>query len=307
VSPPIIRPAVAIGAVHLDTIAHAFQTIRPETSTPARFDAFPGGVATNVARALNRLGLDTCLVGTLGDDDAARTLPRQLRTEGLRPALVPRPGFATGCYVALHDPDGSLAAACVDDRVLSEAAPDLFDFVLEDIATTAPWETIWFVEANLPGPLLTRVLERIGKRTVIANAVSDAKASRLAPHLSRIDCLMLNRGEAAALTGCRKTEPLAELAGALARTGLKSFVLTDGGSDLMVLEEGSLDRCTPPATGIIDVTGAGDALTAGAIAALARGHTLKKAVPYGLEAARLTLRSTGALADELSWEALGTP
>ncbi|MBN9671351.1 carbohydrate kinase [Labrenzia aggregata] len=289
----------------MDTIAHAFQDIRPETSTPAQFGTSPGGVATNVARALNRLGLETCLVGSVGDDGAAQALTRQLDAEGLRLCLVPRPGFATGRYVALHDPDGSLKAACVDDRILSEAPADLFDAVLDEIAGTAPGRTIWFVEANLPAPVLTRVLERTGSGLVFANAVSNAKSVRLKPHLRRLNCLMLNRGEAAALTGKPEGTPLAALAEALRHTGLETFVLTDGGSQLMVLEDGSFERFVPAVTSIVDVTGAGDALTAGIIAALARGFSLKEAVPFGLSAAALTLRTTGALAGSLSWAALG--
>ncbi|MEP2576373.1 MAG: PfkB family carbohydrate kinase, partial [Roseibium sp.] len=98
------------------------------------------------------------------------------------------------------------------------------------------------------------------------------------------------------------------LADPLAQTGLHSFVMTCGAQDVHVLEAGTIRTFAPPKTGpetgIIDVTGAGDALIAGVIAARARGHGLSDAVPFGLEAAALTLASTGALAETLSWDAL---
>ncbi len=301
-SPP--NPVVAIGAIHLDTIAHAAESIRPETSTPARFSSKPGGVATNIARALVRLGVDTRLVGALGDDSAAEVLVQHLSEEGIRLSHVRRLGYATGQYLALHDPDGTLTAACVDDRVLSEAPADIFDNVLATLRAQLPPEAIWFLDANLPERMLVGIAAKKGTGLLVANAVSDAKAPRLRSLLPRLDCLMLNRGEAAALTGLSREASLQDLAHALAATGLASFVLTGGAEDVHVWNAGSLSTLPTPPTDIVDVTGAGDALAAGTLAAMARGHTLTDAVPFGLAAAGLTLRATGALAETLSWDTL---
>jgi pseudouridine kinase len=300
-----VGPVVTIGAIHNDTIAHAREVIHPETSTPARLRSEPGGVATNLARALIRLDTPVRLVGTVGDDTAATTLTGLLSCEGIALSVVSRPGFVTGQYLALHDPSGALAAACVDDRVLADAPADLFDGILSQLAETAPESTIWFADANLPEAVLARLTDRLGSGRLIANAVSEAKAPRLGPLLARLDCLMLNHGEAAALTGLPAGTPPSGLADALARTGLPRFVMTCGAADLHVLEDGEIHTFTPPVTKIVDVTGAGDALTAAMIAALARGHTLTQAVPFGLAAAALTLSSAGALAETLSWETLG--
>jgi len=301
-SPPC--PVVAIGAIHYDTIAHARETIRPETSTPARLSAKPGGVATNIARSLTRLDVPVHLVGTVGDDGAARMLENQLAAEGIRLATAPRAGFATGQYLALHDPSGALTAACVDDRVLSEAPDDLFDVLVSGLAEELPEKTIWFVDANLTEAMLVRLAGLVGPGRLVANAVSDAKAPRLVPLLSKLDCLMLNRGEAAALTGLRRDAAPEKLATALAGTSLRRFVLTSGAGSVLVHDTGATQRYSPPGTNIVDVTGAGDALAAGTLAAMARGYGLFQAVPYGLAAAALTLASTGALAESLTWDVL---
>ncbi|MEM5582084.1 PfkB family carbohydrate kinase [Roseibium sp. AS2] len=307
-TPAHTRPVIAIGALHIDTIAHAREPIRPETSTPARLASQPGGVATNLARALARLDTPVRLVGTVGDDSAAELLTRRLTGEGILLSVLPRPGFATGQYLALHDPSGALAAACVDDRVLAEAPADLFDDLVTGLVSTPADDTIWFADANLPEAMLVRLAGRIGPGRLIASAVSEAKSARLKPVLTALDCLMLNRGEAAALTGLPPDAAAQHLADALAQTGLHSFVMTCGAQDVHVLEAGTIRTFAPPKTGpetgIIDVTGAGDALIAGMIAARARSHGLSDAVPFGLAAAALTLASTGALAETLSWDAL---
>lgn len=302
-----LKPAsrvIAIGAIHQDTIAHAAVPIDRETSTPSRFASKPGGVATNVARALARLGTPTTLIGTVGDDTAAQALRERLARDGLELVLIERPGYASGQYLALHDPDGSLAAACVDDRVLTDAPPDLFDKAVETAAVPEDQDRIWFLDANLPGEMLHHVTRRIRPEFLIANAVSDAKAPRLRAILSELDCLTLNKSEAAAITGEPQSAPLERLAEVLSATGVKSFVLTNGKDDMLIHSGQGLERLSPRRIDIVDVTGAGDALTAGLIAALARGHAFKDAARYGQTAAALTLTGTGALAEGLSWDTL---
>ncbi|WP_298983906.1 carbohydrate kinase family protein [uncultured Roseibium sp.] len=303
-SPSFESPVIALGAIHYDTIAHGAEVIRPETSTPARFHAKPGGVATNVSRNLSRLGVQTKLIGTVGDDAAAQILKEQLGEEGIEHFTVTRSGFSTGQYLALHDPDGSLKAACVDDRILSEAPADLFSDIVDRLSATADEKTIWFVDANLPAPMLEGLASQIQSGRLMANAVSDAKSRRLKPLLSRLDCLYLNRGEAAALTGLPASAGPDEISSALVDAGLKVFVLTDGPSGIIVSNKGLITRLTPENTDVVDVTGAGDALTAGSLAAVSKGYALEEAVRFGLRAAALTLASTGALAETLSWEAL---
>ncbi|WP_297589978.1 PfkB family carbohydrate kinase [Roseibium sp.] len=297
---------ISIGAIHFDTIAHAASHIRPETSTPARHNSKPGGVATNIARTLSKLGVETGLIGVFGDDGPAQILQKQLKAEGIHLAHAIRSGFATGQYLALHNPDGQLAAACVDDKILADAPPDLFDTALDDLAVSSKQETIWFLDANLPEAMLHRLISKIGTGRLIANAVSNAKAPRLKSALKSLECLMLNRGEASAITGLPHNTVPETLVKALHEMGLRNLVLTDGSKDVIASEVGTLTRFSPPNVNVVDVTGAGDALTAGTIAALATGLKLREAVPYGLSAAAMTLQGTGALAETLTWDALGS-
>lgn len=303
-SPP--GPVICIGAIHQDLLAHAKEVYRPETSTPARLTAKPGGVATNIARTLARLGTPVTLAGTIGADGAGKATASQLEHEGIHLLPVVQPDYPTGQYIAFHNPDGALAAASVDDRILSEAPATLFDPLWERLQSTAA-DTYWFVDANLPQGLLEKAAAQAPDGRLIANAVSDAKAPRLRPILPQLFCLMLNRGEAAALTGEPVNSPGAALIDALRSLGAKRIVLTSGKEDVLVFDGHGHSAFPTRATRIVDVTGAGDALTAGIIAALSRGTQLKQAIPYGLAAAAITLKSTGALAEDISSDALGLP
>lgn len=295
---------VCIGAIHADTVAHAEESIRRETSTPARLSSSPGGVATNIARAANALGISAHLIGAVGNDMAAASLREQLTREGLDLKFVPRAGYPTGQYLALHDPDGSLAAACVDDCVLSEAPPCVFDSAISDLQQALDHPLQWFVDTNLPEETLVHAVSSIERGFIFANAVSNAKAPRLRPVLKDLDCVSLNRGEAAALLEMPDQAPPDRLATALREAGLDQFILTGGGGDLLACSGDRMERFSPPSSDVVNVTGAGDALSAGFLAATLRGFAFFHSIRYGLAAASITLRSTGAFAEELSWNAL---
>lgn len=293
------------GAIHLDTLVEGSRPFRPETSTPARFRERPGGVATNVARGLRRLGLPTLLAGATGADPDGDRLRRLLVDDGLDLAVIRRADVATGRYIAFHDPDGSLPAAAVDATITDTLTPDL----LASVLPAAAGAEFWFVDANLPASVLAALADAAGSRFLAADAVSQAKAPRLAPILARLDCVFLNRGEAAALLdgAAGGGEPLASpmLARRLLARGVRACVLSDGPRPLVVAsDQVEMVFEIPPVAEIRDVTGAGDALIAGTLRGLAAGLALVEAAACGLRAARQALAGHGAVAETLSWESL---
>ncbi len=216
----------------------------------------------------------------------------------------PRGDLPTGSYIALHDPDGGLAAACVDDRILSEADEKAFDEIFDAIPEAVENNAIWFVDANCPPEILLAVARRAPTGRLAANAVSNAKAPRLKMIADKLRLLFLNRGEAAALLSKPFSTGLEDLAAGVQSLGVPEVVLTDGAYGVFIATE--RERCHLPAPDldneIADVTGAGDALAGGTLAALSRGLALEKAVRAGQSAAQLTLQSSGAIADRLSWD-----
>lgn len=299
--PRFPSPVLCIGAVHWDSLARARRPIAPDTSTPSDIIQAPGGVATNVARALIRLGVPTTLCGVVGDDMPGRSLKEQLDREGLSLRLLERKGKATGQYLALHDPDGALVAACVDDAILGEAPAETFRSELALLAAEMPAHALWFADANLPPDILIAVADEVPEGHLAADAVSVAKVGRLTGILSRLRLLFANRAEAAELADCPGPSPLTEIAARLHDRGVSEVIITDGTGQALASGGTAVREYAPKPATVRDVTGAGDALIAGTLAALARGEDLFDAVPVGLAAAHLTVQSAGAVSAELSW------
>lgn len=294
-----IRRVLCIGAIHWDSLAHARQAIVADTSTPAAIEQKPGGVATNVARALARLGVPVTLTGVIGNDVAGSALRSLLDKEGIELNLTCRDDAPTAQYLALHDPDGGLAAACVDDRILAEAPPHLFDGILDAQATSEFQPALWFADANLPEELLRRVADLAPGDSLVADCVSIAKAGRLASIADRIRILFANRAEAASLAGCARDTDTKAVTARLRDLGIGEIIITDGAGPVTISDRAGTTFFRPVPVSVVDVTGAGDALIAGTLAACARGLDLRKAIPSGLEAARLTVQSAGAVPQDL--------
>lgn len=281
---------VLVGGCHRDLVARPSGRFQPGTSCPGLVRETAGGVARNVAILVASAGIGVRLVSRVGDDDAGRAVVAGLVRAGVDAGGVAiDPAVATGAYVAVHDEAGELVAAISDlgayDRLTpatlapERGAMDAADFV--------------FCDANPPEAAITALGEHAGPRLVV-DAISRAKARRVLPALRAGALGFVNLPAAEALAG----RPLAgprEAAHALDALGVRRAVLTGGSSPVTVLEGGILSKVPVPAVSVTDVTGAGDALVAGTLAALLSGAPLERAVETGVKAAAAAVASTGAL------------
>ncbi|MDE1994860.1 MAG: carbohydrate kinase, partial [Rhizobiaceae bacterium] len=163
-------------------------------------------------------------------------------------------------------------------------------------------------DANLPAETLAAIGARASAcaKPLAAIAISPAKVVRLKSCLANIDHLFLNEAEAAALTESRPDDPR-DWVEALRALGLKGGVITRGKSALIAFSSNDTVTLQPPVVEeIADVTGAGDSVASGVLAALLAGLDLAEAVRHGAAAAAITVRSPFATAENLSPELLNT-
>lgn len=292
------RRVVCLGGATVDRKYRAGAPVIPGTSNPVDGRRAFGGVARNVAENLARLGLAVSLVSVVGEDETGEAVLRHLREAGVDLTRVSRSRErATAEYVAVLEPDGSLALGLADMGILDLIGPDLVDDAWPYLAAAA-WV---FADCNLPAPTLDHLLARkTGARFRLAvDAVSTPKVRRLPADLTAVDLLFLNLDEARALAERPDAGP-EEAALALCRRGAGAVVLTRGATGV-ILAEGETVRAIPavPARQV-DATGAGDALVAGTLAGLAEGRPLPEALRTGALVAALTIESEASVHPDLS-------
>jgi sugar/nucleoside kinase (ribokinase family) len=109
-----------------------------------------------------------------------------------------------------------------------------------------------------------------------------------------VDLLIVNRVEAADLTGLHKPEQAIRQ---LVAWGYDPVALTIGADGVWIGNDGHVEHVPAvPRSGIRDTTGAGDAFTAGIVTGKLMGHALKHAAMLGVRVASLKLRESGAQA-----------
>jgi len=288
---------LCIGAAHPDRKARALGPVVPGSSNPVRLTTAWGGVARNVAETLARLGAGAGLVSRVGDDAEADRLLAALAGLGIDTGLVARvSGAATASYTAFLDPAGELVIGLADMAIYDGMDAAFFAPLRPRLAGHAAW----FVDANLPAVGLAALLaDRPAGTLVAANAVSVAKAPRLAAVLPRLDLLFCNLAEAAALAGRGPGHDVEALARDLLARGAGAVVVTRGAGGALCADAGGLQPLAAPPAIPRDVTGAGDALVGATLLARLGGLRLADAVGRGLAAAALTVASEQSVRPDL--------
>ncbi|WP_165790711.1 PfkB family carbohydrate kinase [Pleomorphomonas carboxyditropha] len=278
-----------VGGCHQDVLGRAGVAYEPATSCPGMVTRRSGGVARNVAVLLGRAGAPCRFVSVVGDDAAGRDLMAELVAADIdTTAMLVDGGGRTGTYLAIHDEAGELVSAISD--------LGLYDgFVLPAAALGGDKDRLVFADANLAPGELRRLADAHGDRLVL-DAISRAKAPRLKPLVASGALFICNLPSAELLVGHPVGRP-AEAAEQLATAGARRAVVTGGSKPLAILDEGRITELTPRPTEVIDVTGVGDAQTAGLLLALSAGAPLILAVGVGMLAARAALATAGALGE----------
>jgi pseudouridine kinase len=291
------RPtAVVFGGANWDIKARSLNAAIPGTSNPAVISRTPGGVGRNIAENLARLGHRVELVAAVGADEAGTQLVARMVEAGIDTASLVTSPHPTGTYLAALDADGELVIGLSD-----MAGTDTL--TVADIARSrdllARAQAV-VVDGNLPADVIEWVLEeaRAAGVRVVLDPVSVAKAGRLSPalHPGRpVFAVKPTVDELSALTGNDVADTTGAIVAAaetlLARGVANVWVSRGSRGSLLVGADGVLEAPTAAAR-VEDVTGAGDAMTAGFVHGLLGGQSLADCVRFGHTAAALTIAST---------------
>ncbi|TXR51123.1 carbohydrate kinase family protein [Phyllobacterium endophyticum] len=285
----------AVGGAHLDRRGQSLVPFVPGASNPGIMREEPGGGVFNALRLAVQRGISAEILSVRGGDRIGEIIAAAIQSAGISDGSVVYMDRPTPSYTAILDECGDVVAAIADMELYELVLPrQLTRRKVRDAIAIA---NAVFCDANLPSEALQRLTALAGERPLFALAISPAKVPRLAPVFARLTCLFMNRREALALTGLGPQAKSAELYQSLRAAGLAGAVVSNGGDAVLAFMHGDAFTISPPAVSeILDVTGAGDALAGGTIAALMRGAPFDAALREGLAASMLTLKVHSASA-----------
>jgi pseudouridine kinase len=266
---------LVIGGANVDVKAKTSAAHISRTSNPGFVSIKAGGVGRNMAHNLARLGANVSLLSVIGMDPFGDMLISETKKAGVNTSHIIRTNQATGSYIAVIDENGELITAVSDMGLLSLLTPETITKNKDLI--TANKHII--LDCNLSEETLNELASQTAGRLVI-EPVSVAKSQKLRNLLANHNIYLAtpNLDQIEALTGIREIPAAAK---ALHKMGLKNIVIHAGEQGAYVSDGSEITHIPSQAKAILDVTGAGDAATAGLISGLIKNLPLAKAAEIG--------------------------
>jgi pseudouridine kinase len=310
-APATEAAAVVIGGANVDHKSQTFAKPILGTSNPGRSRSSAGGVARNIAENLARMSVPVALVTAIGRDAEGERVIEETAATGVVLDHAVRTSLPTGSYTALLSDSGELVLAVSSMESIEEITPDVIDAASNIIRRAR----VLVLDCNISEAALMRAATIAGECgvPVVLDPVSVPKSARAASILLagiRIHTITPNLDELVALGGgSGETDAeICEAAAFLHAAGVDNVWIRQGvdGSLLSCARSGDMrtHRIPACAASVVDVTGAGDAMLAGYVAALLNGHDPVFAARRGSAAAAITVQSELTVSPMMTSEAV---
>jgi ribokinase len=275
---------VVAGSANMDLVGLAARLPLPgETVLGDDFVMTPGGKGANQAIAAARAGGTCVMLGAIGSDAFGVTIKARLNASGVDTENVRTSYGASGVAVIMVDRVGENAI------MVSPGANNSFAGLSAAETAVIADSDVLLCQLEIPVDTVVAAAQaaRAGDTRVILNA---APARDLPPELlEAVDLLVVNEGEATAITGT--TEP--DMPALLAL--VPRVVLTLGGAGSWYADRDGTDERIPACpVGVVDTTAAGDAFTGALAVAWGEGRDLLQAVRWANAAGAACVRKVGA-------------
>ena len=296
-----------IGGANIDIKARISGRTVAATSNPAEATLSVGGVGRNIAHNLAKLGIAARLISVVGDDVDGDRLLQETAKAGVDVSGVKRVRGSSGLYAAVLDHSGELVIGVSAMSVLEKfTAADL-----KRRAAAIDGAAFIIADCNLRPDCLRWLVARARARgiSILLEPVSAPKAEKLltllrarapihtlTPNLHQLE--VLARRKIAGPTDLRRSTNVLHdrgVAHVLVGMGAKGAALS-----LRRDEHTAFHRIPAAAAKARDVTGGGDALVAGYVAALIQGHSPLEAALFGQAAAGIAVAATATVSPRLN-------
>lgn len=286
----------SLGDLMVDVVARLFGPLAEGSDNPGVISYVGGGSAANTAAWLARAGVESTFVGAIGDDAAGESQVESLHRLGVDVRVRVDRVRPTGTCLVLVAPSGE--RTMVPDPGANLGLMD-FDVPIDEFSSGDHLHVSGYalLRDSRDAAVAAMTAAATVGMTISVGAASAAPLETAGPamFLGLVpdgSLLFANEKEAAVLGGCDASP--AELARKLGSAGRTAVVTAgsgeatwSGGGDAVSLTADPLDRAE------LDTTGAGDAFTAGFLAARGRGADPQVCLRDGHILAAAACRTTG--------------
>lgn len=253
-----------------------------------------GGGACNVAVGLSNFGLKVAAIARLGKDHSGQAILEKLKEKKVDTRFIQIDEKLHTSVSTIIQPRGGDRTILTyrganENLKIDQYQKDLINSKLIYIAALdGDWQKT-----------LTKIFNSKSKNQNLKIAWNPgmiqlkAGKKKLAPFLKKTEILIVNRKEAAILSG-KDENIISLLLKSLAQLGPKIIVITCGSDGAYVMDKNGILYEASKSTKIIDTTGAGDSFSSGFLAGLILWRDLGKALKLGIINSAANLKIVGA-------------
>jgi pseudouridine kinase len=299
------RHVLVIGAMAADAKGQPTVALMPGSSTPGTVRLSVGGVGRNIAANLAQLGVPTILISAIGDDPIGSLILNDTTLSGVDVThVITSEQHRSGAFISILDRNGESSLA-IDDMAVVEALTPGLIYRERRLFRDA---SMVVLDANVPPKTIDTVFKlcrRYGL-DVCVDPTSAILAPRLRSYLSEIKLVTPNLIEAKAIAGIAPDQSLdvQHLAMQLVSMGVEIAIITLAEKGLYYATSDENGRVLALNRDVVDLAGAGDALTAAVVFGLLNDLAIGEAVRLGISAAALTIQCHETVCPNLSLDRL---
>ena len=287
---------VVVGGSNFDYLVRGPRLPTPgSTVEGADFQDAPGGKGANQAIAAARLGARVAFISRGGRDEQGKRVVGRLRQEGVQLSALSRDRVArTGVALVLVDQSG-------EKQILTApgANRNLTGREVSGHRQLIARAKVLLIQLEVPRAAVARAIGLADAAGVLTILDAAPPPPRHLPNglLRRVHLLRCNADEATALTGISVTGRASarRAARSLLRRGVGAAIVGAKGGNLLCSADGDVWFPHLPVD-VVDLTGAGDAFSAGLAVELSRGASLADATRFAAAAAAAKATVLGAQA-----------
>lgn len=289
-----MKKVLVVGSINIDYVLEVNHLPRKgETILCNEFTLVPGGKGANQACTCAKLGIETTLLGIVGNDDNGNFVLESLKESGVNTKYIQRSEENhSGMAFINVDKYG-------DNNIIVEQGANkevTIDFINENLEVIDEADII-IMQLEIPVETVTyvaRYAKERGKIVILdpAPAVKDLPSELL----KNIDLIKPNETELQTLTGIdvKNIEDYKVAAKMLADNGVPEIIVTLGGKGALHFHNANVKYHQGKMVDVVDTTAAGDSFTASLGYMISRGHSIEEAIFFAIEISALVVTRKGA-------------
>jgi pseudouridine kinase len=275
-----------VGGAAIDITGKPESICRERDSNLGKVQIRVGGVAHNIASRLAALDYHVELVTAIGSGFHAGMVRESCKKANVSLQHALACAEHTGTYIGVFDEDGDMLVGISDMSVLDNLTPEYLSSILPQINASA----LCVIDGNLSPASLDYLCQSVSV-PLFYDPVSCAKAKRIGGNIGKCYAIKPNRFEAGFLSGksCDTIRGIYRASDWFLEQGVQRVFISLGEEGVFWADRDGCGVLPAECGGVIDPSGAGDAMGAAIIDGCVRGFSTEDCAKLGNAASARTL------------------